>query len=413
VGAQSLNLERAGKLIASFSLPQAAACCLIVPIRGIGMLDNSRATPDGVHLQSWLPDAARNYLVHTEQGHSIRQLARGAGCHASTILRQVRKTEQRRDDPLIDEALNRLSSVIPSPRHSSAENVKDCPEMNAQVRPAIATTDEETIEREARRVLRRLCEPGACLAVAKDMEKAVVVREAADGATTRTAVVDRAVAQAMALKDWISCKDPGRITRYRITQAGRGALKRLLVQDDATRAGFAEAQTPFGDQHRDMSEKSIPVPGTSQTRRVRYNMSESPVSGLARRKNKDGSPFLSPDLVAAAERLREDFELAQMGPRVAQNWDRFLTFGDRSAFGGASGMRDGATGARDRVAAALKDLGPGLGDVVLRVACYLEGMEAAEKRMGWSARSGKIVLRIALQRLKRHYDENGQGGMIG
>lgn len=57
------------------------------------------------------------------------------------------------------------------------------------------------------------------------------------------------------------------------------------------------------------------------------------------------------------------------------------------------------------MAAALRDLGPGLGDMVLRCCCFLEGLEAAERRMGWSARSGKIVLRIALQRLRRHYDE--------
>ena len=44
----------------------------------------------------------------------------------------------------------------------------------------------------------------------------------------------------------------------------------------------------------------------------------------------------------------------------------------------------------------------------------VEGLEQAEKRMGWSARSGKIVLRIALQRLKRHFDDLGDaGGMIG
>ena len=70
-------------------------------------------------------------------------------------------------------------------------------------------------------------------------------------------------------------------------------------------------------------------------------------------------------------------------------------------------MAEGPRAARDRVFDALSELGPGLGDVALRCCCFLEGMEAAERRMGWSARSGKIVLRIALQRLKRHYEAQG------
>ena len=58
----------------------------------------------------------------------------------------------------------------------------------------------------------------------------------------------------------------------------------------------------------------------------------------------------------------------------------------------------------------MDDLGPGLADVVMRVCCFLEGLESAEKRLGWSARSGKIVLKIGLQRLKRHYEaRRGRG----
>jgi hypothetical protein len=42
-------------------------------------------------------------------------------------------------------------------------------------------------------------------------------------------------------------------------------------------------------------------------------------------------------------------------------------------------------------------------------------LEKTEQIMGWSARSGKIVLRIALQRLKRYYDKlhGAGGGTIG
>lgn len=270
--------------------------------------------------------------------------------------------------------------------------------------------DEATVVREARRILRRMCEIGAVLAIAPDMDKAVVLK-----GTVRTAVVDRVVAQAFALKDWIAVHRQARVTTYEITPAGRAALKRLLAEEETGHAsGFAETQTPFGHQHRVWDEREV-RDGAEAPRRVRYNLAESPLAVLARRKDKDGKPFLSSDLVMVAERLREDFELAQMGPRVAQNWDRFLTGGDRGGFASDNGMAEGPKLARDRVAMALRDLGPGLGDMVLRCCCFLEGLEVAEKRMGWSARSGKIVLRIALERLKRHYEEayGGARPMIG
>ena len=56
-------------------------------------------------LPTWLPDAVRLYLDHTEDGLSLRALARRDGCHASTVMRTVRRYERRREDPLMDEAL--------------------------------------------------------------------------------------------------------------------------------------------------------------------------------------------------------------------------------------------------------------------------------------------------------------------
>lgn len=370
-------------------------------------------------LPAWLPDDLRLYLRHVEEGQSIRALARERGCHASTILRKVRAFENRRDDPLVDEALTRLGALHPRP--AGAGDPTDCtPTITLQegTRPmsaplrhaATAIADTATVEREARRILRRLCEIGAILVVAPEMEKAAVLK-----GSVRTAVLDRAVAQAFAVKDWIAPKTAGRVSTYEITAAGRAALKRLLAEDQPGRDGFAEAQTPFADQHRAWGERSVMEPGARGPRRMRFNLAESPLDVLARRREKDGRPFLAAELVAAGERLREDFELAQMGPRVAQNWDRFLTAGAGRGGFSSGGPETGSSKARDRVAAALRDLGPGLGDMVLRCCCFLEGLETAEKRMGWSARSGKIVLRIALQRLKRHYDETcgGRAPLIG
>ena len=388
------------------------------PDRVSGETDVSNHLRPTTALPAWLPDAVRLYLHHTEDGLSFRDLARREGRHASTVMRQVRRFESRRDDPLWDEAVvaitracaaSQVGTVHDKPLFCSDH--KDPAAMTAPIRHEAIVIEEETIAREARRILRRLSEPGAVLAIAPDMDKAAVVRNLPEGRTLRTAVVERAVAQAFALKDWIACRKPGRIATYEMTSAGRSALKRMLEEDARSAGGFAEAATPFADQHRTWGERVVPE--ADGPRRVRYNMAESPVAVLARRRDKDGRAFLEPELADAAERLREDFELAQMGPRVAQNWERFLTAGDRGGFRGDAGGAEGPRGARERVAAALRDLGPGLGDVALRCCCFLEGLEVAEKRMGWAARSGKIVLRIALIRLRRHYDETyGRSGPL-
>lgn len=120
-------------------------------------------------------------------------------------------------------------------------------------------------------------------------------------------------------------------------------------------------------------------------------------------------------MVRAGERLREDFELAQMGATAPQDWDGFLeTLHRDSAPSGTNAVR-GAQLAHARVIAALQDLGPGLSSATLRCCCFLEGLETAEKTLGWSARSGKIVLRIALMRLEEHYaqDSSAAAAMIG
>lgn len=345
----------------------------------------------GDDLPGWVPEGARHYLAHTESGLTIRALARGADVHASTILRQVRRFESRRDDPLVDRALRRLSQHCAARRPGMSKETSDMDEADTGTMPGI-----EEIEREGLRILRRLAEPGTVLAVARDMEMGVVGRDCGDGAPPqRVAVVARAIAEAMALKEWIGCETPeARVARYRITGAGRGALKMMMAAAENRAQGFAESQAMLAGAGEDPT-----------LRHMRTALAESPLAGLARRSDKDGQPFLSRELVGVAERLREDFELANTGPHAHAAWERVLGTvpGGSVTQANPAGGPPGARAAHDRVQAALADLGPGLADVALRCCCFLEGLEALEKRMGWSARSGKIVLRIALQRLQQHY----------
>ena len=270
-----------------------------------------------------------------------------------------------------------------------------------QVSDGVPALSDALLHQEARRILQRLAETGSVLAVAADMDKAVVVRET-EGESNRIAVVDRHIAEAMALKNWICCAAPGRISRYGITGAGRIALEQLQRDASADEAGFVETEAAFLGADTDL-KKATPRP------RKRYGVVETPLMLLARRRDPGGARFLSEALVRAGERLREDFEMAQVTLSPEAAWEEVLATFE----GGQEESSARATmSARQSVCRALTDLGPGLSDVTLRCCCFLEGLETAEKKMGWSARSGKIVLRIALQRLKLHYDSLGDAASM-
>lgn len=358
-------------------------------------------------LPEWVPEDVLHYLIHTGAGVSIREIARASQHHASTISRRIRRIEQQRDDPLIDAALRRMEAQLqPSAPENRLQMKRELSIMTDGSKRAVGGT--KTLSNEMTRVLRRLCETGAVLAIAADMDVAVVVREGPDGSTARTAVVAQEVAQAMAVQGLIETGSTGRILRYKITSAGKCAVKGQLEarNEHPRRMHMAESAAEFEGGYQDESE-------TGGVRRQRYTFSESPLTVLSRRRDREGQPFLSEDLVRCGERLREDFELAQLDQRTVRNWDVWMRESEQPISGGSSGY--GPDAAKDRVFGALQDLGPGLGDVALQCCCFLEGLESTEKRMGWSARSGKIVLRIALQRLKQYYETNltADAHMIG
>ena len=249
-----------------------------------------------------LPDTVFTYLAHVTGKLPIRVLARAQGCHASTLLRQIRRTETRRDDPLFDDALEAAGTNLTFPNLTTVTS-KEITEMIAEATRSVEDTS-DFVSKEARRILRRLCEKNAFMAVAPTMEKAVILRESVPGRHTRIAVLERDVAHQFALRDWVECQTKGKVLRYVITPVGRAALKRLLEEDRAQRmqtSDISDGARPFSAQHQEFGERHVPASHGSEARVPRFNLAESPLLVLGRKKDKTGAPYLASELIEAGE----------------------------------------------------------------------------------------------------------------
>lgn len=137
------------------------------------------------------------------------------------------------------------------------------------------------------------------------------------------------------------------------------------------------------------------TPGSGRS--VTVNLAESPLSWLRARGHVDARQF------DAGERLRADYETAQLGPRVTMRWDAAPSASGRRAAPDLLDPTLAGIAAKCRFDAALVAAGPGLSDILWRVICAGDGLAVAEKALGWPSRAGKLVLCLALDRVADHY----------
>ena len=158
------------------------------------------------------------------------------------------------------------------------------------------------------------------------------------------------------------------------------------------------SELPEPGPNRLFAEAVLPPSAVIDRARVTVNLAESPLGWLVRR------GMVTPRQFEAGERLRADFTRAQLSPRTTMAWDAGPAH--RGARGAPEGM-DATTAqlaAKRRFAAAVTAVGGGLSDVLWRVVCNGEGLETAERALGWPARAGKVVLLLALDRLGDFYE---------
>lgn len=154
----------------------------------------------------------------------------------------------------------------------------------------------------------------------------------------------------------------------------------------------------------DIEPESDMVSG--DTRMINYK--ESPLAWLSRRKNADGKPLIDALQFAAGERLRADFTLAGLTPRMTLDWTRYGT-GASSGIGHPGLATEVMTAARQRLHAALDALGPDYADLALDLCCFLKGIGDVEYARGMKKRTAKQHLAAALDRLVSHYGLYAKG----
>ena len=141
-------------------------------------------------------------------------------------------------------------------------------------------------------------------------------------------------------------------------------------------------------QHETRDEAADP---SGQRRRVRV-VDQRPIDRLLLRKHIDRTQW------QAAEYLSEAFQAAGWEPKVAMQWRPFINQGLPPPF-----YQECKTDSEMEFMKAMNAVGGAINSVLYDVVCFQISPSAWATRRGFDARTGLVVLKLALAPLARHY----------
>src|SRR5437016_5171004 len=187
------------------------------------------------------------------------------------------------------------------------------------------------------------------------------------------------------------------ITEFKSPKSRRPHAKLRRKRRKSGNRMQAQPQQPLIDsfraQHLALAQRQI-ITELGRTSVV-VDEIESPLVWLSRRRGRDGRALIEPHQLQAGEKLRLDFTQAHLMPRTTSNWSTPLG-SDRRSGERAGQSTETMIAARQRIHRALDTVGPEFAGLLLDICCFLKGLEDIERERAWPARSGKVVLQLAL-----------------
>jgi hypothetical protein len=241
---------------------------------------------------------------------------------------------------------------------------------------------------DADRVLARLARPGAILALVARGGRGFGVF--AKGDRRRRPLTRLTAAEVRSLEaEGVIARDSD-LDGFILSSAGEARLAR------ATAASDGEA---FVAQHRRVVARTV-MDKDGERRTVRGHDPAESLRKMAAFRDVNGGSWFGVAELRAAEKLRADWELGQIG--IVRGSDLAAPpkgSASRGAGNAAEHLVGARCDARRRVAEALGSLAPPLHRAVEAVCLAEEGLEAVERMEAWPPRSGKLALKLGLAQL--------------